>query len=222
VPIESRRQFAPAQPAREQRAQAADDRRHQQRRRQALARDVADDHCETPVVEVDHVVEVAPDGSGGPHPGVDDDVVPSEDLAWNHVELDLARGLEVALHLRSQTEHLGEHDQDRAGEEDPAVDRRRALERDARDRDPARDPLRQPRCQDREDQLAQDEHEADVSDARGVARDERVLVLERAEDGAQQTEHDEHRRQPRDRQGQRGPAEVGARHALDLELSPRP
>ncbi|HXK09594.1 MAG TPA: hypothetical protein VMT70_08120 [Vicinamibacteria bacterium] len=104
VPVEGSDQLTRPQPARHERAHAPEERGHEQRRRQALARDVADDHRETLVVEVDDVVEVAADGPGRPHPRLDDHVALAEDFARHEVELDPPCRLEIAPHLGSEPE----------------------------------------------------------------------------------------------------------------------
>ncbi len=68
--VESSARLPVAKASRKQRSYAAAQQRHEQRRRQTLARHVGDDECQPAVAEIDHVVVVAADLGGRLHPRV--------------------------------------------------------------------------------------------------------------------------------------------------------
>src|SRR5208282_6241663 len=135
---------------------------------QPLARHVTNDNGETPLVQIENIVQVAAYDLGRPHSGVDHHIVLSEDLTRHEIELNLSRRLEVAFHIRSQPEDLGEHEEDQAREYDPGVDGPVGVECQARHGDFFRDPLRIPGTKPCAGQRAHHEHDAYQTDPRGV------------------------------------------------------
>ena len=122
--VEALEQRARRQPLVDERAQHGEEQGHQQRRRTALAGDVAerDDHAS--VGERDHVEEVAADRVGRPRVAVHLDARRAERALRQHRALDVARDVQVVLERQAigDLEHDQQVEQHEAdAEEDDAV-----------------------------------------------------------------------------------------------------